>query len=698
MNIDLLHSNNAQKLQVYYSLLIYLLVFFVQWGVLPDAYSQTASPELRILVQEENNAVHIYHTALPAIGHGFNIYRKSLTDDEFEQLNTDPIRGVTSGTELRAYLGTLYDDIEQSTSQSTANGTFTKLRSDIRTANLLSFVHPKVAEALGRLYIDPSATIGEPAIYKVEFVDALDKPTGVTIEQTTILLPQKPVAPIHLRAESQDGRITVYWQYPVIKEDIDDKVIQFLVYRIDPATDEHEQVNTKVILKNNAIFEYAYTFAVPDEGQTEQLYVRAVDISGQQSDRSEVFRFEAIDTSPPDGIIELQTRTLPNKRIEIKWEASGKDDIQGYNLYRSASLNDKASYIRLNKEVLSPVETTYNDTLDTNNARSVYYYRVTALDDKGNEGPFSAASLALLEDATAPSPPTNLEVQFARDNTVHLTWDNPDESEDFKSFIVLRYHEHPRAPRIPSRVNSTDLNDMAFVDKGIAGIGFNEGDTYKYEVVSVDSAGNASQPATAKIDIPDQTAPSSPGGTQVFVDNASRISIFWNPSASEDVMSYIVYRRAAGTAQLKAMPVSRDQLRLHDTSVRKGVSYEYWVTAADFSGNESLPTEKVSIQMRDFTGPRYVRNVQAITVAEGQAVINWEPVPSSDLAGYRVYRANGMTGNFEPLFDHLITGTQWTDDQAAEFAWYQVFAIDSSGNMSPPSDPTRVIPLKTNSQ
>ena len=436
------HVEQAYK-TCFKGILIGALFLSAHLCMFTNAYGQPANAELRILVREDNNAVHIYHTALPAIGHGFNIYRKRVSDEAFEQINIDPIRGVTSGTELRAYLGTLYDDIEQNTLQNSANGTFTKLRSDIRTANLLSFVYPKVAEALGRLYVDPSPPVGEPVTYNVEFVDALDNPTGLSIEQTLILLPQKPEAPIHLRAESQDHKITLFWQYPLIKDDIDDKVIQFAVYRIDPATNEHQQVNKKVILKNNAIFEYAYSFDVPDDGQTEQLYVRALDISGQQSEASEILRFEAIDSEPPNVVIEVHTTPLSNQRVEVTWEASETEDIRGYNLYRSSSLNDKASYTRLNGALLSPVETMFNDTLVTDSAADVYYYRVTALDASGNESAFSAAALALIEDDAAPTGPEDLQLQFVNDGTVPPHMGVPCRARRFQ---VIYYSALPRSP------------------------------------------------------------------------------------------------------------------------------------------------------------------------------------------------------------------------------------------------------------
>ena len=661
-----------------------------------SAFSQPLNPEIRIAAQEETNAVYIYHTALPAISHGFNIYRKAENEDEFRKINLDPIRGVTSGTELRAYLGTLYDDIQRITDQSKENETLTKVRSDIRTANLLTFIYPKMAEALGRLYIDNQAPLNQLVTYRIEFVDALDRPTGVVLEKSEIIFPKKPLAPIYLRAENKDDRITLYWQYPVLSENSDDKVIQFVVYRIDPTTNQHEQVNNKVILKNDAVFEYAYSFDVSATGQTEKLYIKAIDISGQPSDASELLNFETIDSVPPNAIVNVSTQVLSGYRVLINWQANTIQDVAGFNLYRSASLSDKSSYVRLNEDLLSPLESTFNDTLKTEASNKVYYYRVTALDAQGNEGPFSTAAMALLEDETAPSAPTSLTAQY-KDGTIDLSWKQSDLPDDFESFIVLRHIVDPYGPIVPSRVNPELLTETSFSDPGIAGAGFSEGATYRYEVISTDNAGNYSTAISTEIQIPDLSPPNSPNGVQAMRDNASRVAIYWNPSSSQDIMSYLIYRREAGSSRIQVTPHANERLRYLDNSVKPGVTYEYWVTAADHSGNESLPSAPVTILMRDTIAPRNVRNVQATSSTENEAIISWEPVPSYDLAGYKVFRSESMTGNFEPLFDRLIKTTQWTDQNAVDNAWYTVHAIDTSGNISPASTPIRAFkPLSTN--
>ena len=662
------------------------------------ATAQPVKPEIRIAVQEDNPAIFVYHTALPPIGHGFNIYRKYNAEDEYEQLNQYPVRGVASGTELRAFLGTLYDDIEHTTQQTTDNGTLTKLRSDFKTANLLTFIYPEIAEALGRLYIDNNTTLDVPATYKIEFVDALDTPTGEILEQTSLLLPQKPDAPSHLRAENQGNLITLFWRHIPPSANVDDKVIRFEAFRIDPTNNQPVAIHDKVLLRNNALFEYALTFEVPTVGQTEQLYVQSIDITGQASDPSAILRYDAIDLDPPNVVLNVEAVPLSNQRIQVSWRpanpASQTRDLAGYNVYRSTSLNDFGAYERLNDIPLSLNETVFNDTLKQADGSQIYFYRVAPLDASGNEGDFSTAAMAQVEDHVPPQPPSNLTASLTATNEMALAWEAENLPADFETFIVLRRRLGPYASSIPHRVNNSALTDAQLKDKGEAGKSFMEGATYRYSVLSADKAGNFSDQTTIDIKIPDVTPPAAPNGVQALVENASRVAVFWNPSQSTDVMSYVVYRRQAGSTALTSRILPGHTRRYGDEDAVQGSTYEYWVTAADSAGNESLPSPAFRIEMRDEIPPRSVRNVQ-LYFQDDAFTLSWEPVSAFDLAGYRILEAGSLSSNFEPVSDALLTETRWQIEGEVEERCFLVRAIDIAGNASSDSRPA-CLPLNEN--
>jgi fibronectin type 3 domain-containing protein len=150
-----------------------------------------------------------------------------------------------------------------------------------------------------------------------------------------------------------------------------------------------------------------------------------------------------------------------------------------------------------------------------------------------------------------------------------------------------------------------------------------------------------------------------------------------------------LYRQATGSTALETIRVPAAIRLVEDGSVQTGQTYLYWITAVDAAGNESARSTPDTLLMRDFTPPRSVRNARARGSDGGDVSPHWEPVPALDLAGYRVYRAALATGPFLPAHQGLLDETQWVDRSGQRGAWYQVRAVDRSGNESLPGAPIR---------
>ena len=90
-------------------------------------------------------------------------------------------------------------------------------------------------------------------------------------------------------------------------------------------------------------------------------------------------------------------------------------------------------------------------------------------------------------------------------------------------------------------------------------------------------------------------APEEPSGLAAVLGDASDASIdlSWEASSATDIAGYNVYRRDAGGVQkLTSEPVVAAAFR--DKTAVAGVSYTYWVTAVDATGNESKPSGEVT--------------------------------------------------------------------------------------------------------
>jgi fibronectin type 3 domain-containing protein len=126
-----------------------------------------------------------------------------------------------------------------------------------------------------------------------------------------------------------------------------------------------------------------------------------------------------------------------------------------------------------------------------------------------------------------------------------------------------------------------------------------------------------------------------------------------------------------------------------DDAPEAGQTYVYAVTAVDSLGNES-PRTPARFVMRDLDPPPAVRNVQAVVQDDGGALVVWEPPPGTDVVGYRLYRSTLPTGIYDPVDDEsVLSDTRFVDPTGTNAHYYQVYALDSSGNVSAPSRPAR---------
>jgi hypothetical protein len=97
----------------------------------------------------------------------------------------------------------------------------------------------------------------------------------------------------------------------------------------------------------------------------------------------------------------------------------------------------------------------------------------------------------------------------------------------------------------------------------------------------------------AEIAVVDRFPPRAPDGVRA-VASPGAVAISWSPNEEEDLAGYRVYRSEAGefkrvNDELVRIPVFRDP------AVRAGIEYRYEVRATDRKGNESTPSETVSI-------------------------------------------------------------------------------------------------------
>ena len=171
---------------------------------------------------------------------------------------------------------------------------------------------------------------------------------------------------------------------------------------------------------------------------------------------------------------------------------------------------------------------------------------------------------------------------------------------------------------------------------------------------------------------PDTVAPSPPLNLAADPD-VQQVDLTWNPSDSEDVIGYRIYR-GADTDPIATVTGTT----YTSTGLDPETSYLYRVAAVDYAGNVSPEAQVTFSTDPDETPPSMPGSLAANPITETTVTLTW--TASDDevgVDGYRIERGSILLGTVEGL-SFLDTGLS----DGASYT-YKVTAIDTSGNESP---------------
>ena len=133
--------------------------------------------------------------------------------------------------------------------------------------------------------------------------------------------------------------------------------------------------------------------------------------------------------------------------------------------------------------------------------------------------------------------------------------------------------------------------------------------------------------------------------------------------------------------------VSFGILAQNNATLADGAYYSIKLEAEDLSGN--ISTDKVAFRVDSHTPVAPVLLSAVLNVADVD--VTWQASAETDLAGYLLYRNDQLVNFHGQLPDsikaYLISGTTYKDKSIPDGAFsYQLYAVDSAGNISPPSN------------
>jgi hypothetical protein len=200
-------------------------------------------------------------------------------------------------------------------------------------------------------------------------------------------------------------------------------------------------------------------------------------------------------------------------------------------------------------------------------------------------------------------------------------------------------------------------------------------------------------------------APAVPPGPPVILavtPEEGRICLEWQPPGADmlnrpvQIGGYFVYRRALPEEEydrpLNEKPI-RDPAFIDAGPPYGRLLYTVRATLPDKAKVEGMPAEEAAVDYRDVFPPPAPARLDALSEA-GLVRLVWDPVPSSDLAGYLVFRTEG-SGEPVRLTPNPIKESFLADTSARPGTRYRytVRAVDTAGNVGPPSPEASAEPL-----
>jgi hypothetical protein len=204
-------------------------------------------------------------------------------------------------------------------------------------------------------------------------------------------------------------------------------------------------------------------------------------------ERSPLSNIVTLSPDVPPGPPVITSVTPEEGRICLEWLPPATDllgrpaAVGGYRIYRR-TLPDEEYPAPLNADPVA--ETVFVDTTAPYGGQHVYTVRATLAAKPKVEGVPAPETGVAYRDVFAPPAPSRLDA-LPEGNLVRLLWE-PVPAADLAGYVVFR----AEGDGAPARLTPQPVADPFFSDATVAA-----GRRYRYTVVAVDAAGNASPPS-----------------------------------------------------------------------------------------------------------------------------------------------------------------------------------------------------------
>ena len=354
--------------------------------------------------------------------------------------------------------------------------------------------------------------------------------------------------------------ISIHWDFDPSQHDL---IIGFEVYRSKDSYNNYKNVSFFLPITSRS-----FNFPASDRNY---LIVKAVG-RGSYSTTSAPYFASRPDLVPPEQPQGLTGTIDTTGIIQLKWNANNDSDLQGYLLFASHLKNNV--YVPTTKEAFS--ETFYTDTINIRSGYRSKFYKLFAVDSAGNESEPSEILHIAIPDMMKPHAPL-IRNTLKRADTIRIEW-LPSISDDVLMQLVYRKEIKEEKWRILKRIDDNTT-------KKIEDTGLENGKTYSYLIVAVDSAGWESDPSKpATLSVSYKIPPGNIEGLAAKF-NQQELSVELSWKNMKNIRGYQLYKdEGEGDNYYFLSFVDATENKFTDVKIKPFKAYNYKIRAVSNEG------------------------------------------------------------------------------------------------------------------